>query len=42
MHHVQGQKRSINCAYGEKECKIIVVRMHIDYLFPIGKKNDWK
>ena len=42
MHHLQGQKRSINCAYREKECKIIVVRMHIDYLFPIGKKNDWK
>ena len=40
--HVQGQKRSIVCAYKEKWCKVIVVRMHIDYLFPIGKKNDWK
>ena len=39
MHHVQGQKCSIKCAYREKGCKIIVVRMHIDYLFPIGNKN---
>ena len=42
LRHVQGQKRSIVCAYREKWCKVIVVRMHIDYLFPIGKKNDWK
>ena len=41
MPHVQGQKRSIKCAYRENVCKVIV-RMHIDYLFPIGNKNDWK
>ena len=49
MSHVQGQKRSIKCVYRvckcvyrEKRCKVIVVRMHIDYLFPTGEKNDWK
>ena len=42
MHHVQLQKRSIKCTYKEKECKVIVVRMHMDYLFPTGNKNDWK
>ena len=40
MHHVQVQKRSIKCTYKEKECKVIVVRMHMDYLFPTGNKND--
>ena len=39
MHHVPDQKRSIKCAYWEKGCKI-VVRIHIDYPFPIGNKND--
>ena len=39
MHHAQGQKHSIKCAYREKACKVTVVRMHIDYLFPIGNKN---
>ena len=42
IHHVHGQKRSVKCAYREKGCKVIVVLMHIDYLFPIGNKNDWK
>ena len=42
MRDVQGQKHSIKCAYKEKRCKVIVVHMHIDYLFPIGNKNDWK
>ena len=42
MPHVQGQKRSIKCAYRENVCKVIVVRMYINYLFPIGNKNDWK
>ena len=42
IHHVEGQERSIKCAYREKGCKVIVVRMPIVYLFPIGNKNDWK
>ena len=40
MLHIQGQKCSIKCAYREKGCKVIVVRMHNDYLFLIGNKND--
>ena len=39
MHHVPDQKHSIKCAYWEKGCKI-VVRIHIDYPFPVGNKND--
>ena len=42
MHHVQGRKRSIKCSYREKGCKVGVVRMHIDCLFPTGDKNDWR
>ena len=42
VHHVHGQKRSFKYAYREKGCKVIVIRMHIDFLFPIGNKNDWK
>ena len=38
IHHAQGQKRSIMCAYREKECKVIVVRMHIDS-FPLEIKT---
>ena len=38
-HHVQGQKPSIKCAYRERECKLIVVRTHMDYLFPIENEN---
>ena len=41
-HHVQGNKRSIKCAYREKRCKVIVLCMHIDYLLPTGNKNNWK
>ena len=42
MYHVQGQKRSIKCAYTGMRCKVIVVRMYIDHLFPDGNKKDWK
>ena len=42
MNHVKGQKRSIKCAYREEGCKIIVVRMHIDFPFPVANKDHWK
>ena len=42
VHHVHGQKRSIKCGFREKGCKVIAVRMQIDYVFPIGNKSDWK
>ena len=42
VHHVHGQKRSIKCGDREKGCKVIAVRMHIDHVFPIGNKSDWK
>ena len=39
IHHIQGQRSSTKFAYGERGCKLILVRMHIDYLFPIGNEN---
>ena len=35
IHHVQDQKPSIKCAYRESWSKLMVVRTHMDYLFPI-------
>ena len=29
----------INCTYRRKGCILIVVRTHIDYIFPIGNEN---
>ena len=34
-HYVQGQKPSIKCAYRERESKLMVMRTHMVYLFPI-------
>ena len=39
MHHVQGQKSSIKCAYRERGSKLIVVRTHMNYLFLIENEN---
>ena len=39
IHHVQGQKPSIKCAYKERESKLIVVRTQMYYLFPIENEK---
>ena len=33
MHYVQGQR------HRERVCRLIVVRMHMNYLFKIGNEN---
>ena len=38
IHQVQGEKRLIKYTYRERACKVIVVRIHPDYLFPTEKK----
>ena len=38
-HHIQGQKPSIKCTYRERGFKLMVVRTHMDYLFPIENEN---
>ena len=38
-YHVQGQKPSIKCAYSERGSKLMVVRTHMEYLFPIENEN---
>ena len=39
MHHVQGQKPSIKCAYRERRSQLMVVRTHMDYFFPNENEN---
>ena len=36
MCHAQSQRLSVKCAYRMSECIVLVVRMHMDYLFFIG------
>ena len=38
-YHVQVQKPSIKCAYSERGSKLMVVRTHMEYLFPIENEN---
>ena len=39
IHHAQGQRPSIKCALRNRGSKVMVVRTHTDYLFPIENEN---
>ena len=39
IHHMQGQRPFIKCAHRKRVCRMILVRMHMNYLFPNGNEN---
>ena len=39
IHHVQGQRPSIKCVHRKRGCRLIVVRTHMNYIFPFGNEN---